>query len=65
MKEYIEYFSGLTRSYGVCKVDDGYIDKETGKKKWKHEWTKEPVTDQDYLDHLNGKQSMLSYVLTV
>ena len=44
MKEYIEYFSGLTRSYGVCKVDDGYIDQETGKKKWKHEWTKEPVT---------------------
>ena len=58
MKEYIEYFSGLTRSYGVCKVDDGYIDPETGKKKWKHEWTKEPVTDQDYLDHLKGIKSI-------
>jgi len=58
MKEYIEYFSGLTRSYGVCKVDDGYIDQETGKKKWKHEWTKEPVTDQDYLDHLKGIKSI-------
>ena len=39
MKEYIEYFTGLQRSYGVCKVDDGYIDEVTGKKKWKHEWT--------------------------
>ena len=58
MKEYIEYFSGLTRSYGVCKVDDGYIDQETGKKKWKHEWAKEPVTDQDYLDHLKGIKSI-------
>jgi hypothetical protein len=58
MKEYIEYFSGLTRSYGVCKVDDGYIDPETGKKKWKHEWTKEPVTDQDYQDHLKGIKSI-------
>ena len=37
MKEYIEYFTGLQRSYGVCKVDDGYIDEVTGKKKWKHE----------------------------
>ena len=47
MKEYIEYFTGLQRSYGVCKVDDGYIDEVTGKKKWKHEWAKTPVTDQD------------------
>ena len=33
MKEYIEYFTGLQRSYGVCKIDDGYVDPETGKKK--------------------------------
>ena len=32
MKEYIEYFSGLKRSYGVCKIDEGHIDPETGKK---------------------------------
>jgi hypothetical protein len=32
MKDYIEYFTGLQRSYGVCKVDDGYIDEITGKK---------------------------------
>ena len=54
MKEYIEYFTGLQRSYGVCKVDDGHIDEVTGKKKWKHEWAKTPVTDKDYLDHIKG-----------
>tara|TARA_R110001583_G_scaffold30745_4_gene105882 strand:+ start:1730 stop:3364 length:1635 start_codon:yes stop_codon:yes gene_type:complete len=58
MKEYIEYFTGLQRSYGVCKVDDGYIDEVTGKKKWKHEWTKTPVTNQDYEDHIKGIKSI-------
>jgi len=58
MKEYIEYFTGLQRSYGVCKVDDGHIDEVTGKKKWKHEWAKTPVTDQDYLDHIKGIRSI-------
>ena len=58
MKEYIEYFSGLKRSYGVCKIDEGHIDPETGKKKWKHEWTKSPVTDQDYEDHIKGLKSI-------
>ncbi len=58
MKEYIEYFTGLQRSYGVCKVDDGYIDEVTGKKKWKHEWAKSPVTDQDYEDHIKGIRSI-------
>ena len=58
MKDYIEYFTGLQRSYGVCKVDDGYIDEVTGKKKWKHEWAKSPVTDQDYLDHIKGIKSI-------
>jgi hypothetical protein len=58
MKEYIEYFSGLKRSYGVCKIDEGYVDPETGKKKWKHEWTKSPVTDQDYEDHIKGLKSI-------
>ena len=58
MKDYIEYFTGLQRSYGVCKVDDGYIDEITGKKKWKHEWAKTPVTDQDYEDHIKGIKSI-------
>jgi hypothetical protein len=72
MKDYIEYFTGLQRSYGVCKVDDGYIDEITGKKKWKHEWAKIPITNKDYEDHIKGNfilmlfrikayQSSLSY----
>ena len=58
MKEYIEYFTGLQRSYGVCKVDDGYIDEVTGKKKWKHEWAKIPVTNEDYKEHIEGIKSI-------
>jgi hypothetical protein len=58
MKEYIEYFTGLQRSYGVCKIEDGYIDQETGKKKWKHEWAKIPVTNEDYQDHIKGVKSI-------
>jgi hypothetical protein len=58
MKDYIEYFTGLQRSYGVCKVDDGYIDEITGKKKWKHEWAKIPITDKDYEDHIKGIRSI-------
>jgi len=58
MKDYIEYFTGLQRSYGVCKIDDGYIDEITGKKKWKHEWAKTPVTDQDYEEHIKGIKSI-------
>jgi hypothetical protein len=58
MKDYIEYFTGLQRSYGVCKVDDGYIDEITGKKKWKHEWAKIPITNKDYEDHIKGIRSI-------
>ena len=32
MKDFIKYFTGLTRNYGVCKTDQGYVDQETGKK---------------------------------
>ena len=33
MKDFIKYFTGLTRNYGVCKINEGYVDPETGKKK--------------------------------
>jgi hypothetical protein len=32
MQEYIKYFSGLKRNYGVCKTTEGFVDGETGKK---------------------------------
>ena len=58
MKDFIKHFSGLTRNYGVCKTNQGYIDPETGKKKYKHEWSQEKVTDKDYEDHLKGIKSI-------
>ena len=32
MQEYIKYFTGLKRNYGVCKTTEGFVDAETGKK---------------------------------
>ena len=58
MKEFIKYFTGLTRNYGVCKTDQGYTDPETGKKKFKHEWSQIRITDKDYEDHLKGTKSI-------
>ena len=58
MKDFIKYFSGLTRNYGVCKTNQGYTDPETGKKKYKHEWSQEKVSDKDYEDHLKGTKSI-------
>ena len=58
MKEFIKYFTGLTRNYGVCKTDQGYVDPETGKKKFKHEWSSIRVTDEDYEQHLKGNKSI-------
>ena len=48
MQEYIKYFTGLQRNYGVCKTKEGFIDSETGKKRYPHEWSQTEVTDQDY-----------------
>ena len=58
MKDFIKYFTGLTRNYGVCKINEGYVDPETGKKKFKHEWSQLKVTDKDYEDHLTGIKSI-------
>ena len=44
MKEYIKYFTGLKRNYGVCKTTEGFVDGETGKKRYPHEWSSIPVT---------------------
>jgi hypothetical protein len=58
MKDFIKYFTGLTRNYGVCKINEGYVDPETGKKKFKHEWSQLKVTEKDYEDHLTGIKSI-------
>ena len=58
MQEYIKYFTGLKRNYGVCKTTEGFVDAETGKKRYPHEWSSIPLVEQDYLDHLSGKKSI-------
>ena len=55
---FIKIFSGLERNYGYCNVKNGYTDPETGKLKFKpgdYGWSQDAVTDQDYIDHINGE----------
>ena len=59
MQEYIKYFTGLKRNYGVCKTTEGFVDAETGKKRYPHEWSSIPLIEQDYLDHLSGKNLLV------
>ena len=61
MKEFYKYFSGLQRDFGFCKVENGYIDPESGKLKFDpgdYGWSKRPITEQDYEDHLTGKKAI-------
>tara|TARA_E500000331_G_scaffold236656_1_gene226952 strand:- start:3712 stop:5340 length:1629 start_codon:yes stop_codon:yes gene_type:complete len=61
MKEFRKYFSGLERDFGFCNVENGYLDPESGKLKFDpgdYGWSKRPITDQDYADHLSGKKAI-------
>ena len=58
MKDFIKYFSGLTRNYGVCKTENGFVDQESGKKRYKHEWSSTEIKEKDYQEHLDGKKSI-------
>jgi hypothetical protein len=58
VKEYIKYFTGLQRSFGICKTDQGEIDQETGKKRVRHEWCSDPVSEKDYEEHIKGNKSI-------
>ena len=60
-KKFIEIFTGLKRNFGYANVKNGYIDPDTGKLKLKHGdygWASRPITDKDYLDHLEGEKSI-------
>lgn len=56
--KFAEIFKGLKRNYGCAKLDQSHIDPSTGKIKPIYEWTGRSITDQDYLDHLNGIKSI-------
>jgi len=57
-RKFIEIFTGLKRDFGIAYLDKIVTDPETGKKKPTYGWADKPITDQDYLDHLNGKKSI-------
>ena len=60
-KEFKEYFTGLTRNYGFCNINNGYKDLETGKIKFKngdYGWSGKQITDLDYQQHLDGTKSI-------
>ena len=61
MEEFRKYFTGLTRDFGFCNVDNGYIDERSGKLKidpGDYGWAHRPITEKDYDEHLNGKVSI-------
>jgi len=53
-KRFVEIFTGLKRDYGYADPQSAYKDPSTGKLKIEHFWAKQPVTEQDYENHLKG-----------
>ena len=61
MQDFIKYFTGLTRNYGFCNINNGYTDPDTGKLKFKsgdYGWSGKPITEADYKQHLDGTKSI-------
>lgn len=60
-KQFIEFFRGLERNFGRCDLSNAKINPETGKLVIPvndYGWSGREITDQDYLDHLEGKTSI-------
>jgi hypothetical protein len=57
-KRFIEAFAGLQRNFGVANLKNLSIDPSTGKARPIYGWAHREIKDQDYLDHLNGRQSI-------
>ena len=60
-KKYIQIFDGYRGAYGVANIKNAYRDPESGKLKLKpgdYRWNHEKLTDQVYIDHLNGTKSI-------
>jgi len=57
-KKYIQIFNGYRGAYGVADWTNVKIDPVSGKKKPDYRWNFEPLTDQIYIDHLNGTKSV-------
>ena len=60
-KKYIQIFDGYKGAYGIANIKNAYRDPESGKLKLKpgdYRWNYEELTDQVYIDHLNGTKSI-------
>ena len=57
-KKYIQIFDGYRGAYGVADWTNVKIDPVSGKKKPDYRWNFEPLTDQIFIDHLNGTKSI-------
>ena len=60
-KKYIQIFNGYRGAYGVANIKNAYRDPDSGKLKLKpgdYRWNYEQLTDQVYIDHLNGIKSI-------
>ncbi len=57
-EKYIKYFEGYSRAYGVADMSTLKVDQESGKQKPDYRWNDEELTEQVYLNHLSGTQSI-------
>ena len=57
-RNFIEYFTGLQRNFGFADLTKNIKDPTTGKLKPEYGWSKQPIAEQDYLDHLSGIKSI-------
>ena len=56
-KEFIQRFSGLKRAFGFAHMNSAVRSQE-GKLKPVYSWGVDPVTDEDYMSHLNGTKAI-------
>ena len=59
-KRYIKFFDGYRAAYGLADFEheEAVVDPERGKKKPVYRWNYEPLTEEIYQSHLEGKISI-------
>ena len=57
-EKYIKFFEGFALAYGVADMSTLKVDPESRKQKPIYRWNDEPLTDEVYLNHLAGTQSI-------
>ena len=58
MEEFIKIFNGLERNQGYIMDISSAKNNEEGKLKTVYTWAKTEITNQDYINHLNGVKSI-------